>query len=68
MENTTIAIPKILRDDIKEFGNKSETFSDILFKLLRSAKQRQFHDLLMSDKGCVTIEEAMDEADRKWSR
>lgn len=68
MENTTIAISKNLRNEIKEFGNKSETFSDILLKLLRSAKQRQLHDLLMGDEGCVTIEEAIDEADKKWSK
>lgn len=68
MELTTIAIPKSLRDEIKEFGFKSEKFSDILTKLLKSAKERQLHDLLMDEEGCVTIEGAMKEADKKWSK
>jgi predicted CopG family antitoxin len=68
MENTTIAIPKNLRDEIKEFGLKSEKFSDILNRLLKSAKERQLYDLLMDESGTVTIEEAMAEANQKWSK
>ena len=34
MENTTIAIPNELKKKIKEFGNKGETYSDIIARLL----------------------------------
>ncbi len=56
--NTTISISKGIREKIKQFGNKGETYTDILGKLYESAKQRQLQDLLMETKGCLTIEEA----------
>jgi len=68
MEMTTIALTKDIRDKISEFGNKGETFSDILSKLIKSAEQRLLQDILMSKEGCVTIEEAIREAEEKWSK
>ena len=68
MENTTIALTKELKEKISEFGNKGETFSDILQRLLKSAEQRLLHDVLMSREGCVTIEEAIEEANKKWPK
>lgn len=35
-------------------------------KLIKSTKQKLFHDILMSKEGCVTIEEAIEEAEKKW--
>ena len=61
---TTIAIPKNLKKKISEFGNKNETFSEILSKLVKSAEQRLLDDLLFSEEGCVTIEEAIKEAEK----
>ncbi len=68
MENTTIAVSKELKERISEFGNKGESFSDILERLLKSAEQRLLHDILMSKEGCVTIEEAIREAEEKWPK
>ncbi len=68
MEITTIAIEKNVKEQIKEFGNKGETFSQIIFRLLESANQRLLQDVLMDEEGCVSIEEAIKEADRKWPR
>ena len=68
MEMTTIALTKDIRDKISEFGNKGETFSDILSKLIKSAEQRLLQDILMSKEGCVTIEEAIREAEEKWPK
>jgi hypothetical protein len=68
MENTTIALSKELKERICEFGNKGESFSNILERLLKSAEQRLFQDLLMSRDGCVTIEEAIREAEGKWPK
>lgn len=64
MDMTTIAIPKGLKKKISEFGNKDETFSEILSKLVKSAEQRLLDDLLFSEEGCVTIEEAIEEAEK----
>ena len=56
--NTTISISEEIRDKIKEFGNKGDTYTDILAKLYESAKQRQLQDLLMDTSNCISIEEA----------
>ena len=50
MENTTIAIPVDLREQIQEFGFKGEKYSEIILRLLKSAKERQLQDLLMDEK------------------
>jgi len=68
MENTTIAIRKDLKEKMAEFATKKETYSDIIERLLKSAEQRLLHDVLMSREGCVTIEEAIEEAEKKWPR
>ena len=68
MENTTIAVSKELKEKISEFGNKGETFSDILLRLLKSAEQRLLQDVLMSREGCITIEEAIAEANKRWPK
>ena len=68
MEMTTIALDKELKNRISEFGNKKETFSDILRRLVESAEQRLFHDVLMSEEGCVSIEDAIKEAEKRWPK
>ena len=68
METTTIAITRDVKADIMEFGNKGETYSDIIQKLLKSARERQLHDLLMNEEGCISIEEARKELNKKWPR
>ena len=68
MENTTIAISREVKEGIIEFGNKGETYSNILKRLIKSARERQLHDLLMSDENTVSIEEARKEVEKKWSR
>ena len=59
MENTTIAISNEIKDKIKEFGNKGETYSEIIARLLESARKRQLQDLLMNEENTVSIDEAI---------
>ena len=66
MKNTTIAISEDLKEGIKEFGIKGETYSEILVRILKSAKKRQFQDLLMSEEGTTPIEEALSKAKKRW--
>ncbi|MEK6874062.1 MAG: hypothetical protein AABW91_04405, partial [Nanoarchaeota archaeon] len=68
MENTTIAISKEVKEGIIEFGNKGETYSDILKRLIKSARERQLHDLLMSDENTVSIDEALANAKKRWRK
>lgn len=66
--NTTIAISNDIRDKIKEFGQKGETYNEILARLLESAKNRQLQELLMNETNCIPIEEALARAKKKWQK
>lgn len=66
MENITIAITKEIKEKMKEFGNKGETYSDIIRKLIESAKERQLHDLLMDESDTISINEALENARKRW--
>lgn len=66
MENTTISITKDIRDKIKEFGSKGETYTDILQKLYESARQRQLNDLLMNEDHASPIGDAILRAKKRW--
>ncbi|GBE19876.1 MAG TPA: hypothetical protein ENG87_05265 [Candidatus Pacearchaeota archaeon] len=68
MENTTIAIDKKVKERMKEFGNKGETYTDIIIKLIESAKERQLHDLLMDETNTISIEEALSNAKKRWQK
>lgn len=65
MENTTIAISNEIKDQIKEFGNKGETYSQILAKLIASAKKRQLQDLLMNEENTTSIDEAIQNSKKR---
>jgi predicted CopG family antitoxin len=68
MEDTTIALKKDVKEKIKEFGYKGETYSDIIMRLLKSARERQLYDLLMDEKDTVSIEVALENAKKQWQR
>ena len=68
MEHTTIAIKKDLKEKIMEFATKKESYSEIIERLLESARERQLHDLLMSSKNTTTIEGALKRAKAKWQK
>lgn len=68
MENTTIAISKILKEQIQEFGFKGETYSEIIVRLIKSAKERQLHDLLMNEENTISIDEALSNAKKQWQK
>ena len=65
---TTIAIPKEMKERMKEFGNKGETYSDILVKLFECAKKRQLSELLMDEKDTISAEEALSNAKKRWQK
>ena len=68
MENTTISISKEVRDKIQEFGNKGETYSDILLKLYNAAIKTQLRDLLMDETDTISAKEALKNAKKRWSK
>ncbi len=64
--NTTIAIRTDLRDQLKELGEKGETYNEIIERLIKSARQRMLHDLLMDETDTVTAEAALARARKRW--
>ena len=68
MDNTTIAIRRDLKEKIMEFASKKESYSDVIERLLESARKRLLHDILMNDEGYIPIEEARKELNKKWPR
>ena len=66
MEQTTIALPKPLKQEIGEFGFKGEKYSEIIARLLKSAKERQLQELLMDETGTISIEKALAKAKKRW--
>lgn len=68
MQNTTIAISPKIKEEIDQFGTKGESYSEIIQKLLKSARERMLRDVLMNDEDCVTIEEALAEAEKRWPK
>ena len=65
---TTIAVTNEVKNEIMEFGLKGETYSDILKRLIASARKRMLHDLLFDEKDTITIEEARREVEKRWPR
>jgi predicted CopG family antitoxin len=65
---TTIALPMKVKDELQEFGSKGESYSDIIERLLESARQRLLQDVLMNSEGFIPIEEAIKEAEKKWPK
>jgi predicted CopG family antitoxin len=68
MEDTTIALKRDVKEKIMEFGNKGETYSDIIKRLLESARERQIHDLLMDEKDTISIDVALENAKKQWQK
>jgi len=68
MEKTTIAITNDVKEQIQEFGFKGETYSDIILRLVKSAKKRQLNDLLMNEDDTISIDEALSNAKKQWSK
>jgi predicted CopG family antitoxin len=65
---TTIALPMKVKEELQEFGSKGESYSDIIERLLESARQRLLQDVLMNSEGFIPIEEAIKEAEKKWPK
>lgn len=68
MNITTIQLSKETRDKICSFGVKGESYDIILNRIYSLALKEQLRDFLMSDAGFIPIEDAISEANKKWSK
>lgn len=66
--NTTISISQEIREQIKEFGTKGETYDEILERLLINAKERQLQDILMDENETITVKDALQKAKQRWRK
>ena len=65
---TTIQLDKETKDKISTFGNKGESYDDIIRRIYALAVKEQLKEFLMSDEGFIPVEEATKEADKKWPK
>ena len=68
METTTIAITREIKERIMELGNKGETYSEIIGRLIKSARERQLSDLLMDEENTISIDKALQNAKKRWQK
>ena len=68
MKYTTIAISMELKQEIKEYGTKGETYADIIKRLVDSANKRMINDLLMDETNCVPVKDALKRAKKRWQK
>jgi predicted CopG family antitoxin len=66
MKNTTIALNRKVKEELQQFGTKGESYSDIVYKLLKSAKERQINDILMDETDTISAKEALAKAKKRW--
>lgn len=68
MENTTIAISKDLKEKISTFGNKGESYSDIIERIYEAAVKTQIRELLMGEENTISAKEALEKAKKRWRK
>lgn len=66
MEMTTIAIPKELKEKLRNLGMMGENYSDVIVRLVEAAREKMLHDFIMSEEGCVPVEDALKRARERW--
>lgn len=68
MEITTIQLSKEMKEKIDSFGTKGESYEEILRRIYSMAVKEQLREFLMSEEGFIPIEEAIQEAEKKWPK
>ena len=68
MDITTIQLSKETKDKISSFGVKGESYDVIIKRIYSLAVKEQLKEFLMSDKGFISIEDAIKEAEKEWPK
>ena len=66
MEITTIQLSKKMKGKIASFGQKGESYDEIIRRIYNLAVKEQLREFLISDEGYIPIEDAIKEAENKW--
>ncbi|MBW2984636.1 hypothetical protein KY361_05950 [Candidatus Woesearchaeota archaeon] len=65
---TTIQLSNKTKELIGSFGNKEDTYEDIIKRMYKLAVKEQLREFLMSSVNTVSLEEARKELNKKWPR
>lgn len=65
---STMAVSTEVKEDIKTFGFKGETYDGILKRIIGIAKERQLQALLMDESNTDTVNNALKRAKDKWQK
>ena len=65
---STIQLSNETKTLIGTFGSKEDTYEDIIKRMYQMAVKEQLREFLMSSENTITIEEAMKEHERRWSK
>lgn len=68
MKTTTIQLSQEMKEKLASFGSKTETYDEILKRVYALAVKEQLRDFLMSSEGCVSIDDAIKEAKKRWPK
>ncbi len=68
METTTIQLSQEMKEKLASFGSKTETYDEILKRVYSLAVKEQLRDFLMSSEGCISIDDAIKEAKKRWPK
>ena len=63
---TTIQISNETKNLIGTFGTKEDTYEDIIKRMYNMAVKEQLRQFLMSSKNCISIDESIKRAKKKW--
>jgi len=68
MDTTTIQLSRETKEKLSSFGMKGESYDVILQRIYSLAVKEQLRRFLLSSEGCIPIEDAIKEADKKWPK
>ncbi len=68
MKITTIQLGEETKNKIASFGSKGESYDEILKRIYNLAVKTQLREFLMSSHKTIPIEEAIEEAKKKWPK
>lgn len=68
MMGSTMAVSDEVKEEIKSFGVKGETYDAILRRLVEIAKEKQLQMLLMDESNTDSVANALERAKAKWQK
>ncbi|MFH1175020.1 MAG: hypothetical protein V1725_07860 [archaeon] len=65
---TTISISTALRDKLKNLGRTGESYEDVIARMYEATRKNLLLAYLYDTSDCVSIDEALAEARKRWPK